>query len=109
MYASDSDSEEEDEDDEDSNGLFMVFLLRCAATHLETWSAEDWYKNDYPEEEESSDGDSDSSGTSRIARQPILVLINTDMFHDETYDDDDDEVYGGAYERMVGNRAHWHA
>ena len=31
------------------------------------------------------------------------------MFHDETYDDDDDEVYGGAYERMVGNRAHWHA
>lgn len=42
MYGSSDESEPEDEDDEDSN-------------------AEDWYKNDYPEEESDRSGADDAS------------------------------------------------
>ncbi|KAI0685016.1 hypothetical protein BC835DRAFT_1386570 [Cytidiella melzeri] len=60
-YGSDDDSDYEDEDDEDSN-------------------AEDWYKNDYPDEEESTDegGDGGSEGS--------------DVFHEDS--DYEDLVHG---------------
>ncbi|KAJ3523173.1 hypothetical protein NM688_g8770 [Phlebia brevispora] len=62
MYASDSDSEAEDEDDEDSN-------------------AEDWYKNDYPDEESSDDSDS------------------SDAFHDSS--DYEDVMYDERFNRIA--------
>jgi hypothetical protein len=62
-YDSASESEEEDEADEDSNGsiltLFQIWIL-CLTVFLK---AEEYYKNDYPDEDESFSEDSAGSGT----------------------------------------------
>ncbi len=58
-YDSDSDSEAEDEADEDSNGLCN--FLSYWRSWVDTSVAEEYYKNDYPDEEELSDW-SGSSG-----------------------------------------------
>ncbi|KIJ60290.1 hypothetical protein HYDPIDRAFT_32410 [Hydnomerulius pinastri MD-312] len=63
----DSESEEEDEADEDSN-------------------AEEYYKNDYPEEE-GSDSDDSGSKIAHIQSQPHLT-ISVDMFHENSENDD---------------------
>ena len=56
-YDSASDSEEEDEADEDSNGgPFLTFNYPLSLNGLDI--AEEYYKNDYPDEE---DGDSQDS------------------------------------------------
>ncbi len=60
---SDSDFEAEDEDDEDSNGLFFE-LFDLSHPHIFNVSlAEDFYRNDYPEEEDhDSEEETDTSG-----------------------------------------------
>ncbi|KAF7977701.1 hypothetical protein HWV62_2962 [Athelia sp. TMB] len=69
---SDSDSEPEDEADEDSND-------------------EEYYKNEYPDEEESSDG-SGQCYFKLAAREPqITSLHQTDMFHDGRSEDNDND------------------
>jgi hypothetical protein len=58
-YDSVSDSEEEDEADEDSNGSLLAYFSYYVSNPLSP--AEEYYKNDYPEEDDPSD-DSGSSG-----------------------------------------------
>ncbi len=62
-YELDSESEEEDEADEDSNGTSYLSLYKKIILnyYLYITSAEDFYGNDYPDDEESSE-DSDGSG-----------------------------------------------
>ena len=60
---SDSDTEPEDEADEDSNGLFSCFQSCNFARSTRLFAEEEYYKNDYPEEDSSSNA-SDGSGAS---------------------------------------------
>ena len=55
---SDSDDELDDEEDEDSNGKFGLTLDSLELVDLIASLAEDFYKNDYPDEESDSDWDS---------------------------------------------------
>ncbi|KAI0291783.1 hypothetical protein B0F90DRAFT_1774468 [Multifurca ochricompacta] len=57
-YASASESEEEDEADEDSNGTSFPTDARITLRY----AAEEYYKNDYPDEESSDYGTSEGSG-----------------------------------------------
>ena len=72
-------------------------------------TAEDWYKNDYPEEEEPS-SDSDSSFTDDEVNERMRGFnINDDdddedHFHDSS--DYEDVMYQEHYARMVG-RGYW--
>lgn len=78
-YGSDSDSEPEDEEDEDSNGINSLCLHFSGQLSDPASSAEDWYKNDYPEEEESDADDSEyGSGTLglRGSSNSVPRLIN---------------------------------
>lgn len=66
VHGSESDSDYEDEDDEDSNGAFQTFCIYLSWS-VHAPAAEDWYKNDYPEDEIASDEgvfDSEGSGMS---------------------------------------------
>lgn len=58
---SDSDTEPEDEADEDSNGSSPSHTFFFSSLKNKIYVEEEYYKNDYPDEEDPSD-DSDSSG-----------------------------------------------
>ncbi|KAI0345656.1 hypothetical protein BDW22DRAFT_1353226 [Trametopsis cervina] len=73
MYNSDSDSDYEDEDDEDSN-------------------AEDWYKNDYPEEESASDDNGEDG---------VASSEGSDAYHE---DSDFDELVHDHSNHMWAHR-----
>ena len=69
--------------------------------------AEDWYKNDYPDEESSSD-ESESSGTSlhfgtfcHDLEYSLTYLL--DAFHEAS--DEDDELYEDRYNRIIGKNS----
>lgn len=81
-YDSASDSEEEfDEADEDSNGKLMSFSI---ADHSETLAAEEYYKNDYPEDED----DSESSGMCSSFVSLTAINFSVDEFHESSdYDE----------------------
>ncbi|KAG1880718.1 hypothetical protein C8R48DRAFT_172108 [Suillus tomentosus] len=68
-YSSDSDSEEEDNADEDSNGISVVWHQ---SLHLmQYFPAEEYYKNDYPDEDDSDDSE------------------GSDVFHESSEAEDD--------------------
>ncbi|KAH7925892.1 hypothetical protein BV22DRAFT_1119255 [Leucogyrophana mollusca] len=81
-YDSDSDFEEEDEADEDSNGWYPFPPSLPHIIRVWTFTAEEYYKNDYPEDE----GSDDSEGS--------------DMFHEGSDNDDlaDDALSDGEHE-----------
>jgi hypothetical protein len=92
-YGSSDESDLEDEDDEDSNGMYAVFikLIRlcfAAHCHLTMTLAEDWYKNDYPDEEDDRSSWGDEDGRS-------------DEFHD------DSESEGAVHAGLAGGRGRW--
>lgn len=83
-YDSASDSEEEDEADEDSNGLYLSICTAGFSIILSP--AEEYYKNDYPEE----DDPSDSGGSGLLASYDNLQSLTSwvDEFHEDSEDDE---------------------
>ncbi|KAG2115471.1 hypothetical protein DEU56DRAFT_761709 [Suillus clintonianus] len=67
--SSDSESEEEDEADEDSNGIHVVWHEILHLT--QRFPAEEYYKNDYPDEDDSNDSE------------------GSDIFHESSEAEDD--------------------
>ncbi|KAL4070022.1 hypothetical protein V8B97DRAFT_577888 [Scleroderma yunnanense] len=67
--SSPDESEEEDEADEDSN-------------------AEEYYKNDYPDEESDSNHDDDGSGKVTFLGSITCLIAQTDIFHEHSESDD---------------------
>jgi hypothetical protein len=78
---SDSESEPEDEDDEDSNGKKRPnYSLPYDWSVLSLGTAEDYYKNDYPDEE------SDNSGEDEFHEDSDYEDFLRDEMEDEDHD-----------------------